>query len=343
MKKPAGRNGSAGRSGDSGRAGPPKRPSTRNQPEAAKPAATGRGRPSASSKAAPAKPAFGKPAAADRNRAANRSAPVAPPAGTVRPRRSKVTGTNTMDMMDPFEPQRLSKIMAAKGLCSRREADYLIENGWVRVNGKVMDELGAKVLPTATIDLDARAKNVLGKQVTILYHKPIGVVSGQPEGRYKAAMECLGLENQADRKTATPFQPAMLKGLAPAGRLDIDSTGLLVLTQDGRIAKQLIDANSIVEKEYLVRVEGELTDRGLEMLRHGLSLDGEALKPARVSWQNEDQLRFILNEGKKRQIRRMCEIVGLKVIGLKRVRIGRVMLGDLPVGQWRLLTPEERF
>ncbi len=246
-------------------------------------------------------------------------------------------------MLDPTEPQRLSKIMAAKGLCSRREADFLIENGWVRVNGKVVDELGVKVLPTVTIDLDAKAKNVLGKQVTILYHKPIGVVSGQPEGRYKAAMECLGLENQFDRKTATPFQPAMLKGLAPAGRLDIDSTGLLVLTQDGRIAKQLIDANSTVDKEYLVRVEGELTERGLETLRHGISLDGEALKPARVSWQNEDQLRFVLNEGKKRQIRRMCEIVGLKVIGLKRVRIGRVMLGDLPVGQWRLLAPEERF
>lgn len=336
MKKPAGRNGSASRSG------PPARPSNRTKSAtAAKPAAgsasTGRGRPGAATAktAVPAKP--------DRNRAAMRSAPTAPAAGAARPRRSKVTGTNTLDMLDPFEPQRLSKIMAAKGLCSRREADYLIENGWVRVNGKVVDELGAKVLPTVTIDLDARAKNVLGKQVTILYHKPIGVVSGQPEGRYKAAMECLSLENQADRKTSTPFQPAMLKGLAPAGRLDIDSTGLLVLTQDGRIAKQLIDANSTVEKEYLVRVEGELTDRGLEMLRYGLSLDGEALKPARVSWQNEDQLRFILNEGKKRQIRRMCEIVGLKVVGLKRVRIGRVMLGDLPVGQWRLLTPEERF
>ena len=283
MKKPAGRNGSAG---NSDRSGPPKRPSNRNKPDVApKATATGRGRPttSGSSKAAPA-----KPAAPNRGRAALRSAPVAPPAGTVRPRRSKVTGTNTLDMLDPFEPQRLSKIMAAKGLCSRREADYLIENGWARVNGQVIEELGTKVLPTVTIDLDARAKNVLGKQVTILYHKPIGVVSGQPEGRYKAAMECLGLENQADRKTSTPFQPAMLKGLAPAGRLDIDSTGLLVLTQDGRIAKQLIDANSVVDKEYLVRVEGELNDRGLEMLRYGISLDGEALKPAQVSWQNED-------------------------------------------------------
>jgi len=244
MKKPAGRNSSAGRTGDSGRSGPPARPSNRNKTSApAKPAAPGRGRPSGAAGKA-ATPAA-KP---DRNRAAMRSAPVAPAAGAARPRRSKVTGTSTLDMLDPFEPQRLSKIMAAKGLCSRREADYLIENGWVRVNGKVVDELGAKVLPTVTIDLDARAKNVLGKQVTILYHKPIGVVSGQPEGRYKAAMECLGLENQADRKTSTPFQPAMLKGLAPAGRLDIDSTGLLVLTQDGRIAKQLIDANSTVEK-----------------------------------------------------------------------------------------------
>lgn len=233
--------------------------------------------------------------------------------------------------------------MAAIGLCSRREADFLIEKGWVRVDGKVVSELGTKVLPTARIELDAKAKNTLGKQVTILYHKPIGVVSGQPEGRYKAAMECLALENQFDRRTSTPFQPAMLKGLAPAGRLDIDSTGLLVLTQDGRIAKQLIDIHSTVEKEYLVRVEGELGDRGLELLRHGLSMDGEALKPAKVTWQNEDQLRFVLTEGKKRQIRRMCEMVGLRVIGLKRVRIGRVVLGDLPVGEWRLLQPEEQF
>lgn len=180
MKKPAGRNSSAGRTGDSGRSGPPARPSNRNKTSApAKPAAPGRGRPS--SAAGKAGTAAATPAAKpDRNRAAMRSAPVAPAAGAARPRRSKVTGTNTLDMLDPFEPQRLSKIMAAKGLCSRREADYLIENGWVRVNGKVVDELGAKVLPTVTIDLDARAKNVLGKQVTILYHKPIGVYRASP-------------------------------------------------------------------------------------------------------------------------------------------------------------------
>ena len=134
-----------------------------------------------------------------------------------------------------------------------------------------------------------------------------------------------------------------LDGLAVAGRLDIDSQGLLVLTQDGRIAKQLIGEDSEVDKEYLVRVQGSLSDRGLELLNHGLSLDGKALRPAQVRWQNSDQLRFVLREGKKRQIRRMCELVGLKVVGLKRVRIGRVALGDLPLGQWRYLREDERF
>jgi 23S rRNA pseudouridine2604 synthase len=116
-----------------------------------------------------------------------------------------------------------------------------------------------------------------------------------------------------------------------------------VLTQDGRIAKQLIGQDSSVEKEYLVRVEGSLSDEGMLRLQHGLSLDGVTLKPARVSWQNEDQLRFGLREGRKRQIRRMCEIVGLTVTGLKRIRTGRVMLGSLPVGQWRYLRPDEGF
>ena len=118
---------------------------------------------------------------------------------------------------------------------------------------------------------------------------------------------------------------------------------MLVLTQDGRVARRLIGQDTSVEKEYLVRVEGELSDKDLERLNHGLHLDGEELKPAKVSWQNEDQLRFVLREGKKRQIRRMCEMVGLHVVGLKRVRIGSVNLGKLPVGMWRYLRDNESF
>ena len=139
------------------------------------------------------------------------------------------------------------------------------------------------------------------------------------------------------------FTPVHLRGLAPAGRLDIDSTGLIVFTQDGRVAKRLVGSHSDVEKEYLVRVEGTLDDAGMKLLQHGLELDGVKLKPARVSWQNEHQLRFLLREGRKRQIRRMCEAVGLVVTGLKRVRTGSVSLGPLPVGQWRYLRRDEKF
>ncbi|MFM6979162.1 MAG: pseudouridine synthase, partial [Methylophilaceae bacterium] len=162
---------------------------------------------------------------------------------------------------------------------------------------------------------------------------------------YQPAVVLLHPDNQwpDDPLIDKRFKRGYLAGLAPAGRLDIDSTGLLVFTQDGRVARQLIGEDSTVEKEYLVRVTGELSDEGLRLLNHGLRLDGVQLKPAKVSWQNEDQLRFVLREGRKRQIRRMCELVGLHVTGLKRVRIGSVTLGKLPPGQWRYLRPEERF
>ena len=243
-----------------------------------------------------------------------------------------------------MEKVRVSKLMAAQGLCSRREADSYIERGWVYVDGERVTELGTKVLPTQKITLSRAAAAAQMARVTVLLHKPIGYVSGQPEPGYKPAVTLVTPDaHWSDDRSGIAFQRDHLKGLAPAGRLDIDSTGLLVLTQDGRIARQLIGADSMIEKEYLVRVEGRLSKRGLELLNHGLSLDGAALKPARVTWQNRDQLRFVLQEGKKRQIRRMCELVGIGVTGLKRVRIGNVRLGELPAGKWRYLRPDERF
>jgi 23S rRNA pseudouridine2604 synthase len=173
-------------------------------------------------------------------------------------------------------------------------------------------------------------------------------VSGQAEDGYEPALVLVTPANQwREDRSGTRFLREHLKSLVPAGRLDIDSVGLLVLTQDGRVAKQLIGEDSAIEKEYLVRVAtktGEpLPDASLALLRHGLELDGEALRPAQVEWVNDDQLRFVLTQGKKRQIRRMCEAVGLQVLGLKRVRIGQVMLGDLPPGQWRYLRIGEHF
>lgn len=243
-----------------------------------------------------------------------------------------------------MEKIRLSKLMSEQGFCSRREADSYIERGWVLVDGVAITELGTRILPTQTITLAAAAQNRQEARVTVLLNKPVGYVSGQPEKNYRPAITLITAETHygGDRSTLR-FNPQHLRGLAPAGRLDIDSTGLLVLTQDGRIAKHLIGENSQVEKEYLVRVTGRLSREGLAKLNHGLSLDGEALRPAEVSWQNRDQLRFVLRQGKKRQIRRMCELVGLAAVGLKRVRIGKVMLGDLPGGQWRYLGDDENF
>jgi 23S rRNA pseudouridine2604 synthase len=259
---------------------------------------------------------------------------------------------------------RLNKRMAELGLCSRREADAWIARGWVLVNGAPA-EMGQPVLPDATIEVLPQARHQQAGQVTILLHKPMGYVSGQPEDGHEAAATLIGAPSQWRGDARTPsdgrrFAPEHTRGLAPCGRLDIDSTGLLVLTQDGRIARQLIGEHSGIDKEYLVRVqwapngphgEGVVSQNvqaafpsdQLARLRHGLSLDDQPLKPAQVEWMNPEQLRFVLVEGKKRQIRRMCEQVGLHVVGLKRIRIGNVMLGNLPVGQWRYLGEGEAF
>jgi len=285
---------------------------------------------------------------------------------------------------------RLNKRMAELGLASRREADDWIAKGWVKVNGQVA-EMGMQVAPDVRIEIDKQAKGAQAKQVTVLINKPLGLVSGQAEDGHQPAITLVQPQNRwAQDNARFFFHPNQLKSLVPAGRLDIDSTGLLVLTQDGRVARQLIGEDAVMEKEYLVRVvytgvanpaaadsaaatyaaapgvparpqaptqlsriddddpisqdvQSVFPAEKLALLRHGLKLDGQALQSARVEWQNPEQLRFVLLEGKKRQIRRMCEQVGLKVVGLKRVRIGRVMLGNLPVGQWRYLAPHEKF
>jgi 23S rRNA pseudouridine2604 synthase len=243
-----------------------------------------------------------------------------------------------------LEKVRLSKLMAQHGLCSRREADAFIERGWVYVDGERITTLGTKVYPQQAITLDKKARLQQGQAVTILLHKPVGYVSGQPEKGYPAAISLIRKHSQyRPHGSGQALRPGLCKGLAPAGRLDIDSTGLLVLTQDGRIARALVGADSNIEKEYLVRIEGRLDGKGLQLLHHGLALDGRPLKPAQVSRLNENQLKIILLEGRKRQIRRMCEQVDLNVIGLKRVRIGRVRLANLPLGHWRFLREDEEF
>lgn len=245
------------------------------------------------------------------------------------------------------EPLRLSKLMSERGLCSRREADEYIAKGLVRVNGEIVSELGTKVMPDVRISLEAEAMRNQKRLVTIIVNKPIGYVSGQPEPGYEPAIRLVTDRNQFGLQKRV-LQRGDLQGIAVIGRLDIDSQGLLIFSQDGRLAKKIIGENSDIEKEYIVRVqyhgpEPRLPEAKLKLLNYGLSIDGEKLKPAIVEWINENQLRFILKEGKKRQIRKMCEQVDLEVKGLKRVRVGKLKLGDLPEGRWRFLDDGEEI
>ena len=244
---------------------------------------------------------------------------------------------------------RVSKILSELGLCSRREADKYIEQGLVLVDGEIVKQLGTKACRSQKVELLKKALLSQSLKATVILNKPVGYISHLDDDKEFTPASSLiipdNYNNFNNQESTSKRSPIFNRdGLAPAGRLDIDSSGLLVLTQDGRIAKQIIGEGSAeIEKEYLVRVEGNLSDDNLQLLNHGLKLDDYELKAAKVSWQNKDQLNFVLIEGRNRQIRKMCELVGLKVKGLKRVRIGNVRLFDLPEGRWRFLAEEESF
>jgi 23S rRNA pseudouridine2604 synthase len=244
---------------------------------------------------------------------------------------------------EDVEPQRVNRWLAQSGVCSRREAEALIARGLVSIDGERVEDLGRKIKAGQTLTLADDAEVHLQGQLTILIHKPVGVVSAQPEARQFPAVrlvtrDALWGDGQGD---AVQLPDAKAR-LAPVGRLDLDSRGLLILSEDGVLAKAVIGPASDLEKEYLVQVEGAITDKKLSLLRHGLELDGRTLKPAKVTLVERGRLRFILKEGRNRQIRRMCEAVGLSVVDLFRLRIGPIHLGDLPEGRWRPLTAAER-
>lgn len=234
------------------------------------------------------------------------------------------------------EPQRVNKWLAGEGVCSRREAEEMIASGLVRIDGAVVEEPGRKIERGQTIEL---ADGRVAPRISIALNKPVGFVSAQPMGGQVPAARLVTPANLIGR--ADPM-PTSRTSLAPLGRLDQDSRGLLLLSEDGVLAKAVIGAESKIDKEYLVGVNGQITERKLALLRHGLTLDDHTLKPAKVSVTEPYRMRFILNEGRKRQIRRMCELVDLEVVDLVRIRIGPLHLGDLPEGRWRALTGAER-
>jgi 23S rRNA pseudouridine2604 synthase len=240
---------------------------------------------------------------------------------------------------DEAEPQRVNRWLAQSGVCSRREAEALIAEGLVSIDGETVADAGRKIAPGQTLVLADRGAAALAGALTVVLNKPVGVVSAQPEPGQVPAARLLTREALVGE---SPVIPGRDTRLAPLGRLDMDSHGLLLLSEDGVVARAVIGPDSALDKEYLVRVKGEISERALGLLRHGLSLDGRALKPAKVTPAGEQRLRFVLTEGRNRQIRRMCEQVGLAVADLYRLRIGPLRLGDLAEGRWRVLTADER-
>lgn len=239
---------------------------------------------------------------------------------------------------DGAEPIRVNKWLAQAGVCSRREAEALIADGAVLIDGKRVEDVGRKIAPGETLTLADRGEAELGAAVSVVINKPVGIVSAQPEhGQTPAARLLIRPAMVGDGVVPSPKA-----SLPPLGRLDQDSHGLLILSEDGVLAKAIIGPESEVDKEYVVTVKGRVDRNKIALLRHGLELDGRKLKPAKVKLDDTQVLRFVLVEGRNRQIRRMCELVDLEVTDLIRVRVGPVLLGNLPEGKWRHLTKAER-
>jgi 23S rRNA pseudouridine2604 synthase len=240
---------------------------------------------------------------------------------------------------DEDEPQRVNKWLAQSGVCSRREAEALIADGLVSIDGEVVEDVGRKILTGQTLVLADRATNKLDSSLTVMIHKPVGIVSSQPDPGQIPAVRLLKRETLWAHEAVIPN---FSNRLAPVGRLDMDSRGLLLMSEDGVVAKAVIGPQSELEKEYRVAIMGEITEEKLELMRFGLELDGRELRPAHVEVISDQRIQVILQEGRNRQIRRMCELLEWKVVDLFRVRVGPITLGDMPEGCWRPLTSDER-
>lgn len=234
------------------------------------------------------------------------------------------------------ESLRLAKRLAQLLPCSRREAELYITGGWVRVDGVVVEEPQFRVTDQH-IELHPQAKAEPLEPATMLLNQP-------PEVEPQTAVQLIvPASRAADDASGVRALKSHFARLSPALALQPGAGGLAVFTQDWRVLRKLTEDADRVEQEYIVEVTGTLAPGGLERLQHGLSFEGRALHPAKVSWQNEDRLRFALKAPRPGQIRDVCEQMGLVVVAMKRIRIGRMPMAKLPLGQWRYVGPQERF
>ena len=226
---------------------------------------------------------------------------------------------------------RLQKYLAACGVASRRQAEEFIAQGLVQVNGQTITEMGVRVAPGDKVTFRGKAVRPEEEKRYILYYKPIGEVTtvSDPEGR----------PTVMDHFKDFPVR------LYPVGRLDFDSEGLLLLTNDGDLTRRLTHPSFEVDKRYIARVSNRVSEEGLRMLRGGVVIDGRKTAPAKVSMLRQDtfstDILITIHEGRNRQIRKMVEAIGHQVVRLKRVQYGPVTLGNMKRGEWRDLTEGE--
>lgn len=235
---------------------------------------------------------------------------------------------------------RLAHRVAERFGCSRQDAERYVQNGWVTVDGVVV-EAPQQLVSGERIELDPEARADAAEPATLLLHKPVGFDALR--GARQAAALAIPGNRWADDPSGERLLQRHFSRLTPLVPLDREDSGLLVLTQDGRVWRRLSEDADSIEHEYLVETAGEIGPYGLRKLNHGLVFEGVELPPCKVSWQNETRLRFAIKAARPGQLRAMCAQVGLQVVAIRRLRIGRVPLGKLPVGQWRYLPVGEKF
>lgn len=235
------------------------------------------------------------------------------------------------------DPVRLSKRLAELLPCSRREAELYIEGGWVSVDGQAVEEPQFKVQPGQDVVLLPGARAESQPPLTLILHKPAGVSVEQAQALLGAATR------SADDASGQRLLKRHLQRLSTPLELESSASGLLVMTQNWGVIRKLTDDFSKIEQEYIVEVDGSLSEEQLKRLQFGLSYRGRPLTPCKVSWQSETRLRCALKAPQPGQLQHMCQAVGLQVQGIRRIRIGRLAMAKLPAGQWRYLGAHERF
>ncbi|SDU24342.1 rRNA pseudouridine synthase [Geopseudomonas guangdongensis] len=235
------------------------------------------------------------------------------------------------------DPVRLSKRLAELLPCSRREAELYIEGGWVSVDGQTVEEPQFKVQPGQDVVLLPGARAESQPPLTLILHKPAGVSVEQAQALLGAATR------STDDASGQRLLKRHLQRLSTPLALENSASGLLVMTQNWGVIRKLTDDFSKIEQEYIVEVDGSLSEEQLKRLQFGLSYRGRPLTPCKVSWQSETRLRFALKAPQPGQLQHMCQAVGLQVQGIRRIRIGRLAMAKLPAGQWRYLGAHERF